>query len=809
MTADEATSTPGGSPAPTSPPPTLEGVEVIDEGVLPQRLRRPLDLARLLFALLLSLAVFLLAWLTEETDSGFQEDIGQATQRLPDLLILILNIVGGLGLLTLPVAAAVDLLARRRVRQLFDALLALFVTVSVLTGLSLLLEGPAPPAMLRALAGSSNPGDAPLLPLLGGLVAFITVTGLTSRRHWGTLSVLVVGSLFLVTLVTGGTTISGIGVSLLMGWAVGLAVRYALGTPTTRPSGQAVAALLVNSGIPLTRLQAAESIDLGRRYEATAADGRRLDVLVLDRDLEGAGLAAAVWDSLRFRSARSESHVNMRRSLDRHALMSYAAQVADVPAPRLALAAEVGPDAALLAYEHLPGIALARLPEEELLDADIRECFEALAQLQRARLAHRGISPWTVIRGADGHIHLRAIDRGTVAAGDVALRIDIAEMLATLSARAGPERTVSAAREVLGDASVQRALPVLQPVALNPQVRRELRQDNRILPRLRDLLTELTPGVEVEPIQLERIRPRTVAMVVLGAVAAYLLLSQLGQVDLVELVRNASPAWLALAALGSLITYPGAAWALSGFVPERLRLLPTMGAALAADFATLVSPPTVSTVAINVRYLQRNGIHPALATASIGVSQAAAMIVHVLLLLGFGVAAGTQADFSFEPPRSAVLAGVALLITLGAVLSVPRVRNWMWGRWGSYVKQIGPRLLTVAQQPKKMIEGVGGLVLLNLGYVFCLVASVKAFGGDLPVAAIGVVYLTGAVIGQAAPTPGGLGAVEAALAAGLTAAGLPSGLAVSSVLLFRLLTFWAPTVPGWFAMQAMQRRGLL
>ena len=44
------------------------------------------------------------------------------------------------------------------------------------------------------------------------------------------------------------------------------------------------------------------------------------------------------------------------------------------------------------------------------------------------------------------------------------------------------------------------------------------------------------------------------------------------------------------------------------------------------------------------------------------------------------------------------------------------------------------------------------------------------------VAAVAVVYRAGATIGQAAPTPGGLGAVEAALAAGLTAATAPTDL---------------------------------
>jgi glycosyltransferase 2 family protein len=73
------------------------------------------------------------------------------------------------------------------------------------------------------------------------------------------------------------------------------------------------------------------------------------------------------------------------------------------------------------------------------------------------------------------------------------------------------------------------------------------------------------------------------------------------------------------------------------------------------------------------------------------------------------------------------------------------------------------------------------------------------------VATIGAVYLVGSAVATAAPTPGGIGAVEAALIAGLTAAGLDKAIAVPAVFLFRLATFWIPILPGWIALTAMER----
>jgi glycosyltransferase 2 family protein len=71
------------------------------------------------------------------------------------------------------------------------------------------------------------------------------------------------------------------------------------------------------------------------------------------------------------------------------------------------------------------------------------------------------------------------------------------------------------------------------------------------------------------------------------------------------------------------------------------------------------------------------------------------------------------------------------------------------------------------------------------------------------------VYLTGSAVGSIVPTPGGLGAVEAALSASLGAAGLPGATAVSTVLLFRILTFWLPVPVGWGALNYLQRKGSL
>ena len=83
--------------------------------------------------------------------------------------------------------------------------------------------------------------------------------------------------------------------------------------------------------------------------------------------------------------------------------------------------------------------------------------------------------------------------------------------------------------------------------------------------------------------------------------------------------------------------------------------------------------------------------------------------------------------------------------------------------------------------------------------------SLEAFGGGLGFFAVGFVFLAGQALGQAAPTPGGIGAVEAAMIAAMTTLGLDAATAVPTVFLYRIGTFWLPVLPGFLSLRRLQR----
>ena len=150
------------------------------------------------------------------------------------------------------------------------------------------------------------------------------------------------------------------------------------------------------------------------------------------------------------------------------------------------------------------------------------------------------------------------------------------------------------------------------------------------------------------------------------------------------------------------------------------------------------------------------------------------------------------------PSASKILLILAVIIAvIGVVLATRPGRRWTRKQLIPGVRSAAGSLRQAAASPVKLGLLFGGSALITLAYIAGLAASVQAFGGGPGLVVLGAVYLAAAALAAAAPTPGGLGAIEAALVAGLTGVGMQARPAVSAVLLYRLATYWLPVLPGW------------
>jgi uncharacterized membrane protein YbhN (UPF0104 family)/tRNA A-37 threonylcarbamoyl transferase component Bud32 len=786
-------------------------VEVEDD--LAERVRLPADILRCVTAGAEIAILVGLALVAKATASGVDLDLVTASKKLATGFTTPLYFLASVALLVLPIVLAGRMIFRRQYRRLAEAALIGVAAAGLTLALDALLHLSALDDMAKALARQDHEPGSPLDAYLAGLVAYITVVGLAGRPRWRTTFWVAIGFYCLASLASsnGLTTAVSLLIALLIGQAVGAGLRFAVGTKSERPTAAEIASALSRMASPVTRIRRMPDTNTDyRRYTAAQRGGGILDVTVFDRDQQTADAIYRIWRGLRLRSqVSSPAPLTVERAIEKRALMTYALEDAGVATPRLRALLRVGPEAAVFATDHHPGITLAELPDKPT-DGQLGQVFEAVRRLHRRRVTHRSLTAEHILitPNGTGEVMLLEPGDGDVAASDLQLRLDLAQLTAALALLVGPERAAAAARATLGDGEVAGLVPLLQPVVLHRSTRTALRRRKDVLPALRKRLVS-NPDTQLPPEQLERIRPRTVVTLVASIFAAYIVIGQLGRVSFAHVLKNSDWRWMLVALALSAASYVGASWSLSGFVLEKLSFRRTLLAQLAGSFVTLVTPAAVGGVALNLRYLNKAKVEPADAAASVGVSQVFAFAMHLTLLVIFAALTGTSHSTSLKPPGWVYIALAVLAAAALVGLSFPAGRRLVRSRIAPALGQVIPRLLDIAQRPAKLAEGIGGAFVVTAAYILCLAASVRAVGGHVALVGVAIVFLTGSALGSVVPTPGGLGAVEAALSAGLTAAGLPGAAAVSAVLLFRLLTFWLPVPVGWGALSYLQRHGAL
>nr|WP_233221519.1 lysylphosphatidylglycerol synthase domain-containing protein [Streptomyces carminius] len=848
-----------------------------DEPILPARVHRPSDLVRLLLGVLGIAVVLTIAAFAHGTTAGLAQDIDKGADQAPLLLIRFAGFASSVAVLIVPVAFAVERLIKRDGLRIADGVLAAVLAHGISLATDLWVAQQAPDSVQKALTRPATEGGLtdPVHGYLAPVIAYMTAVGMARRPRWRVLlwAVLVLDAFAM--LVGGYTTPFSILVTLLIGWTVAYGTLYAVGSPNVRPTGQQLLTGLRRVGFRPVRAvheeageaEYSEQSDRGRRYLVSLEDGPPLDVTIVDREQQAHGFFYRAWRRFALRgSLQRRSLQSLRQALEQEALLAYAAIAAGANAPRLVATSELGPDAVMLVYEHIDGRGLDALADEEITDELMCTVWKQVGALQSRRIAHRRLEDDAVLVDHAGTVFLTDLSGGEIAAGDLVLRMDVAQLLTTFGLRVGAERSVAAAVEVLGPDAVADSLPLLQPIALSRATRAKLRRlakeraqrereaaieasragrearqtegpqddgaprssraekhaaraekqavmaaleearEEDLLSQIRQQVLLIRPQAPMQPARLERVRPRTLVSLIAGAFAGYFLLSQLTQVDFRQVIGGANWGWVAAALLFSALTYFAAAMSLLGFVPEKVSYLRTVIAQVAGSFVKLVAPAAVGGVALNTRFLQRAGVRPGHAVASVGASQLFGLGSHIVLLLTFGYLTGTEHTPALSPSR-AVIAGLLTAAVLALIVTaVPALRKFVVERLRALFAGVVPRMLDIAQRPQKLLSGIGGMLLLTVSFVLCLDASIRAFGGELSYASIAVIFLAGNALGSAAPTPGGLGAVEAALIAGLIAFGLEKEIATPAVLLFRLMTFWLPVLPGWLSFTHLTRR---
>ncbi|TGD87971.1 TIGR00374 family protein [Mycolicibacterium sp. CH28] len=788
----------------------VDGREVAVSGnVLQPLTRRTNDIVRLVISAVMLAIVVTSSLITRNDWVGLEKSVSRIVGVLTPTQSNLVYLLYGLAILALPFMILIGLIAARQWRLFAAYAAAGFLAVF---SLSISESGIAAPRWHFDLSERLSTTLSQFLDdprWIAMLAAVLTVSGpwlpARWRRWWWTLLLAFVPIHLVVSAVVPARSLLG----LTVGWFVGALTVWVVGTPALEVPLDGAVRALSRRGFLVTTLTVVRPAGHGP-LELSASDdtGAAVVVEMYGPNQRSGGALRQFWRWLILRDAETAPlQASMRRAVEHRALMTIA--VGDLGVSNTTTMAVAALDRGWTLYAHTSPMGT---PIDATDDPGVvTTVWQALGVLQQRQISH-GDLRFKEITVDGGKVLFGGFGNSEYGATDEQLQSDIAQLLVTTTERFGAEATVKAAVDALGKDTVLNASRRLTKAAVPARIRKSVGDPKAVMAAARDEVKHQTGADEIKAETITRFTRKQVIQLVLLVALVYVAYPFISTVPtFFSELRNANWWWALLGLTVSALTYVGAAAALWASASEMVSFRNLVIMQFANTFAATTTPAGVGGLALSTRFLQKGGLGALRATAAVALQQSVQVITHVALLIFFSVAAGASADLSHFVPNATLLyliGGIALG-AVGTSLFVPRLRRWLGTAVRPKLKEVGVELVELMREPKRLAIIVAGCAATTLGAALALWASVEAFGGGTTFVTVTVVTMVGGTLASAAPTPGGVGAVEAALIGGLAAFGVPAAVGVPSVLLYRVLTCWLPVFAGWPIMRWLTAKDMI
>lgn len=789
----------------------VDGRDIVVTGKLLQPMsRRTNDILRLALAALFLATVIASSLITRYEWVALERSISEVVGFLTPTQSNLVYLAYGIAIVALPFVILVSLIFSRQWK-----LLGAYAAAGLITMLSLSISGNgiAAPQWHFDLGDRLDSQLSQFLDdprWIGMLAAVLTVSGpwlpRRLRRWWWTLLLAFVPIHLVVSAVVPARSLLG----LAVGWFVGALVVWVVGTPALEvPLDGAVRALtrrgFVVSSFTVVRPAGAGPLLL----DAASQDPDSTAVVELyGPNQRSGGAFRQLWRKVRFRSDETAPlQTSMRRAVEHRALMAIAIGDLGLSSTSTMSVAALDRGWTLYAHNRKRGTPLDQCTDE----ATVGRVWNALRMLHDHQISHGDLRS-KEITVEDGAVLFGGFGNAEYGATDAQLQSDIAQLLVTTTALYDAPSAVGAAIKAFGRDTVLTASRRLTKAAVPAGVRAAVPDAKEVMARARDEVKHQTGADQIEAETITRFTRTQVIQLVLLIALVYVAYPFISTVPtFFSELRTANWWWALLGLMVSALTYVGAAAALWACADGLVSFRHLSIMQIANTFAATTTPAGVGGLALSTRFLQKGGLSTMRATAAVALQQSVQVIVHVILLIFFSTMAGASADLSHFVPSATILyliAGLALGL-VGAFLAVPKLRRWLASAVRPKLEEVWDDLVKLAREPKRLVLIVLGAAGTTLGAALALWASVEAFGGDTSFVTVTVVTMIGGTLASAAPTPGGVGAVEAALIGGLAAFSVPAAIGVPAVLLYRVLTCWLPVFVGWPVMRWLTKNDMI
>jgi uncharacterized membrane protein YbhN (UPF0104 family) len=229
---------------------------------------------------------------------------------------------------------------------------------------------------------------------------------------------------------------------------------------------------------------------------------------------------------------------------------------------------------------------------------------------------------------------------------------------------------------------------------------------------------------------------------------------------------------------------------------------------MASLFVSKLFPSSLGSFALNFYYLTKEKHDNVQATTVMAVNAITSGLAYVFII-GFAlifdqgsiIAPNTDPKIDW----TTVIKVIVLLVFLaGFSLIFNKVRSKAKATFGELFKTLGVYKNRKIDLLMATILNFAG----SLTSLFALWASAHAIGVDITLSQALVAYVFGNIAAGLVPTPGGIGAAEAGIYSGLVLVGIDITDAFTITLIYRLLTYWVPILPGYYYFWSLRKNVL-
>lgn len=778
------------------------GIQVFSTPSDAPRVRWTTDLISAAFVSLLGLLLIVVAG----NGSTFDDLTLEFAGGLPGWLLWLCQAAYGVGVLYgVGLLIGVGLFAKGRLGVLRDMVLAALLAVVIVLVLTGLIDRRWPEFAFFDLNQTRNTFPAFFVTTATAIQAAASPWLSAPMRKMGWTFVLAAGVASVLGTVTTFSDALG---ALLVGLFAAAITRYVFGTSAGLPSTNRIRDGLADLGVEMDTVRYFDKQPEGSNVlVGDATDGRSLFVIMLGRDSWSSRRWTRWWKRAWYQDHGAQYGSDRRQQVEHESLALLLAERNGVSVPALAAVGMTSFDDALVvteAFDH----TLADVSVDDIDDTFVDAVWEQLDKLHQADISHGSIDAIHVWFDPAGKPELMGFADAVIHPTGVQKQQDVAAMLVMTTLGVGADRAIAAARRTNGDDAITAMLPLLQTAALNGRLRRRVRTHRLKIKDLRKQ-TAAALGIAVpEPTQLTRVSWKNVVIFASVLFAVYTIIGGLADVGFDTVGQTLLDARWSLVLLGLVLaaaTNLTDAIALAAVTPRPVPIGVTTVEQFAIGFVNIAVPSAAGRIAVNVRYFQKFGIGAVTSTTTGVITGFLGFLAQaVLVVLTIVIGAGSI-DFSQMQGGGGVVRvlAMAIVIFIGVaivVALVPKWRRWTEDKLRTPMAQIGDAIKTL-KNPKSAALALGGAVgteiLYGAGFAMC----VLAVGGSINLGQAIFINVTVSLFAGLMPIPGGIGVAEAGMTAGLTSIGVDPQVAISAVLIYRLVSYYLPPLWGYVSLR--------